>query len=151
MSTLSQFLFGSPGRVEQRPITTPEQQQVMSQLIGALTGGGVGGGLLGEGLQNLQQLLSGTPEAAAAFERPALRQFQEEIVPGIAERFTGLGAQRSSAFGQQLAGAGQRLAESLQAQRGGLQQQALSQLLSLLPQTQRQQFQPVGIEPTLQN
>lgn len=125
---LKEALFGTPGRIEAFPTMTGEQQQLFSQLLGGL------GGPLSSGLGNLQALLSGSPEALEAFQRPAIRQFEEEVVPGIAERFSGMGAgaQGSSAFGQQLGAAGAGLAERLSAQRAGLQSQALSQLSQLL-------------------
>lgn len=121
------FLFGKKGGIEQVPTMSSEQQQLLSQLLSNL------GGISGQGLNYLQDLLSGSPEA---YEAPAMRQFQEEIIPGIAERFTSMGAgsQGSSAFGQQLGAAGAGLAERLAMQRAGLKQSALSQLQGLLGQ-----------------
>lgn len=152
MSSLSNFFLGTPGRFEQLPTVTPGQQSLMQQLIGGLGGGGFGqgplGAGLGAGLQNLQQILSGQPEAFQAFAAPARRAFQEQTIPGIAERFTGLGAQRSSAFGQQLGQAGAGLEEQLAGQRAGLQSQALQQLMSLLGQAQQPQFQTTQIPGT---
>lgn len=127
MSALSRFLFGRKEKMEQVPTMTPEQQQLLSQILGGV------GAPLGAGMERLSEILGGAPEAFEAFQAPAMRQFREEIVPGIAERFTGMdgGAQRSSAFAQTLGRAGESLAERLSAQRAGLQQQALSQLLGL--------------------
>lgn len=131
MSALSRGLFGSPGRIQAMPSFSPEQQQMLGQLIQGLQGGGTGGGPLGGGLQHLQQLLGGGDES---FEKPAMRQFQEQIVPSIAERFSGMGAgaQQSSAFGQQLGAAGAGLSENLAQQREGLKTQGLSQLMKML-------------------
>lgn len=128
---LKEFFFGKRGGIERIPTMIPEQQQLLSQLLGGLGGPG---GALGAGLGGLQQLLSGAPGAFEQFEAPFQRQFQEQTIPGIAERFTGMGAggQRSAAFGQQLGQAGAGLSESLAALRGGLQQQALGQLPGLL-------------------
>ena len=125
---LGSMFGGTPGRIEALPTMAPEQQALLGQLAGGL--GGQGGPLAG-GLQNLQQMLSG---GAGAFEAPAMRQFQEQIVPGIAERFTGMGAgaQQSSAFGQQLGQAGAGLAEQLAMQRSGMQERGMGQLMSLL-------------------
>ena len=125
MASLKEMLFGKKGKIEALPTLSPEQQQLLGQLLGGL------GGPIQSGLGNLQSLLSGDMEA---YEAPAMRQFQEQIVPGIAERFTGMGAgaQQSSAFGQQLGAAGAGLAERLAMQRAGLQQQGLGQLQSLL-------------------
>lgn len=145
MSSLSNFFLGQPGRIEAVPTGTQQQQDLISQLLGGLTGQQFGGGPLGAGLQNIFGLLSGAPEALEAFQAPALRQFQERIIPGIAEQFSGAGTGDSSAFGQQLGAAGAGLAERLSAQRGGLQQQALSQLQGLLGLAQRPQFEPTAI------
>lgn len=114
------------GRFERIETMTPQQQQLLSQLLAGM------GGPLGAGLQNIMQLLSGAPEALEAYQRPELRRFEEETVPGIAERFAGLGAQASSAFPQALGAAGTALSERLAAQRAGLQQQAMGQLAGLL-------------------
>jgi len=147
MGGFSDFFLGRGGRTEQVPTVTPQQKGVLDQILGGLGGQGFGGGALGSGLQNIFNLLSGDQGALDAFQAPAIRQFEEQTVPGIAERFSGLGAgaQRSSAFGQQLGAAGAGLAENLSAQRAGLQSDALSQLRGLLgmglgPQFQNQQI-----------
>lgn len=125
-------LFGTPGRIEALPSMTGEQSQLLAQLLGGL------GGPLQSGLGNIQDLLTGGPGAFEAFEAPAMRQFEEQIVPRIAERFAGglggggLGGQQSSAFAQTLGQAGAGLTERLAGQRAGLQSQALGQLSSLL-------------------
>jgi hypothetical protein len=72
--------------------------------------------LLKQGLSGLQQLPSAD---FGPIRKAAERQFQEQIVPGIAERFTGQGAQRSSAFTQALGSAGAGLSERL----AGLEQE----------------------------
>lgn len=125
MASLKEMLFGKKGKIKALPTLAPEQQQLLSQLLGGI------GSPLQAGLGNLTQLLSGDTEA---FEAPAMRQFYEQIIPQIAERFTSMGAgsQGSGAFGQQLGAAGAGLAERLAMQRAGLQQQGLGQLQSLL-------------------
>lgn len=134
MADLRSLLFGTPGKIEALPTLTPEQQSLLGQLVGGIQGP------LSGALRNLQSMLSG---GAEAFEAPAMRQFQEQIVPGIAERFTGLGAgaQGSSAFGQQLGAAGAGLAERLAMQRAGLQERAISQLQALLSPALKSPFQ----------
>lgn len=131
---LMDSLLGTPGRIENVPTMSGEQSQLFAQLLQGLGGQGGQGGPLQAGLGNLMGLLSGDQSALEAFQAPAIRQFEEQTVPGIAERFSsmGAGAQGSSAFGQQLGAAGAGLAENLSAQRSGLQSQALSQLSSLL-------------------
>ena len=135
MSVFAQEFRLKPGQLGQVPTLTGPQQQIINQLLQGL------GGPLGSGLQNLQNILGGSPEAFRDFERPALRQFQEEIIPNIAERFAGAGAGSSSGFQQTLARAGERLSENLAGQRANLQNQALSQLLNLLGTGTRPQFQ----------
>jgi len=122
---LQEMLFGKQGEYKALPTMAPEQQQLLTQLLGGLRGP------TQAGLGNLMGLLSGD---TSAYEAPAMRQFQENIIPMISERFTGMGAgaQQSSAFKQALGQAGAGLAENLAMQRGQLQQQGLSQLGSLL-------------------
>lgn len=81
------------------------------------------------GSDYLNNLLSGNPEATAAFEAPYMRQFNEEIIPQLATQFSGLGAQNSSAFRQALGQQAAGLTERLAALRSGLQMQALPQAL----------------------
>jgi len=128
MSSLSEMLFGKAGEMRAFPTMSPQQQALFSQLLSGL------GGPLGSGLENLQQILSGSPEAFKAFEAPMMRQFNEQIIPGIAERFSGAGAgaQSSSAFQNALGQAGTGLSERLASMKAGLQQNALGQLSSLL-------------------
>lgn len=99
---------------------TPEQQRLQSQLLSLLGGAGGEEGLLGEllGEKGLEK-----------FAAPARKEFFEQVVPGIAERFTGLGAQRSSGFQQALARSGEDLATRLSGLRGQQQLGALSSLL----------------------
>jgi hypothetical protein len=118
---------------------TKQQSNFLQQLLGQLQGQSSNIGqnpLFQQGSNFLQQLLSGSPESSAAFEAPAMRQFNEQIVPGIAERFSGLGAgaQSSSAFQQALGQAGAGLSENLQALRSGLQMNALPQALGYAQQ-----------------
>jgi len=98
---------------------------------------GQGGGL---NLANQydQSLLGQGPEAFNKFAAPYLQQFEEQMLPQIAERFAGQGALSSSGFGQALGGASAglqsqlaQLFSQLQGQAAGRQQnqfQGLSQL-----------------------
>jgi hypothetical protein len=141
--SFKEALFGTKGKFRTTPTTTPQQQALISQLISGL---GAGGGLLGTGLGAIGQQLGGGQEFIEQLQAPALRQFQEQIIPGLAERFSaaGSGAQGSSAFQQALGQAGAGLSEQLAAQRAGLgvqqQQQGLQGLLSLLGLSQQPQF-----------
>ena len=118
---------------------TSGQKGLLQQLLSQLQGQNTNiqqNPLFQQGSNFLQQLLSGSPESTAAFEAPAMRQFNEQIVPGIAERFSGLGAgaQSSSAFQQALGQAGAGLSENLQAMRSGLQFGGLGHALNFSQQ-----------------
>lgn len=109
----------------------PQQASAFQQLLASLSqqGGNISQNPLYQaGQAHIQKILGGGTEA---FEAPLMRQFQEQIIPGLAERFSGAGAgaQSSSAFQQALGGAGADLAERLGALRGGLQQGAAGQAL----------------------
>jgi len=124
------FFTGQKEKMQQVPTKTAGQQDLLSQILGNLGQGGLGGQGYEAAIQNLLGILSGSPEAFQAFEAPAKRQFQEETIPNILERFSGAGARSSSGVQQALGGAGRQLEENLSAQRAGLQQNAVQQLLS---------------------
>ncbi len=110
---------------------SPQQQTLLNQIFSSLQGrsGSVADQpTFKSGESYIQRLLGGDTEA---FEAPLMRQFREQTIPGIAERFSaaGSGAQSSSAFQQALGAAGADLGERLGALRGGLQLQALPQAL----------------------
>lgn len=123
------FLLGTGAETKREPIYSPEQESLVNQILGGLQQ------QIPLGLQNLQNILGGDPETLEAFARPARREFEEETLPTIAERFTstfGPGSQRSSGFIQAVAEAGRRKSEDVASQRRGLQSEALQQLLSFL-------------------
>lgn len=125
--------MSAPAGYESFSTFNPQQAQLFQQLLASLGGAqGIGQNPLYQSGQNyLQDLLSGSPEAFEKFEAPYKRQFQEQTVPGLAERFSGIGAgaQRSSAFQQALGQAGAGLSENLASLRGQLQMGALPQAL----------------------
>ena len=127
---LFSFLFGKEhqAKTTQLPTMNPEQMNMLNSMLSQMMGP------MSQGMGNLSQILSGDPSAFKAFEAPAIRQFNEQIVPGIAERFSGMGsgAQGSSAFGQQLGAAGAGLSENLAGMRAGLQQNAMGQLMQMM-------------------
>jgi hypothetical protein len=59
-------------------------------------------------------------EQYKSFEKPIMSQFNQEIAPGIAERFAGMGAMNSSGFQQAMGAAGSNLSERLGMLREGL-------------------------------
>lgn len=130
------FLFGKKEKTEQIPTFTPQQTRLQKDINRNLRQS------LPGAFEYLNQLLSGSPEAFEAFEAPHLRAFEEETIPTIAERFSALNGQRSSAFGQQLGKAGGALQENLAAQKAGLRQSAIPQL---------QGFLGAGMQPSFEN
>ena len=121
------------------PTMTKGQSGFLQQLLGQLSNQSTNIGqnpLFQQGSNFIQQLLSGSPESMKSFEAPAMRQFNEQIIPELAERFSGMGAgaQSSSAFQQMLGQAGAGLSERLQSLRSGLQLGALPQALGFSQQ-----------------
>lgn len=113
------------GKFKQVPTLNPQQQSVLSQLLGGVSN------TLPQGFAHLQNILSDDPQEMQNFEAPYMRQFKEQIIPQLSEQFAGLGAQSSSAFQNALGQAGADLSERLAYLRSGLKQGALSQLGSL--------------------
>ena len=77
------------------------------------------------------------PEFFDKFEAPLQRQFQEQTVPDLANRFASMGsggALGSTGFRNQLAREGSNLSTNIAALRGGMQQQATPQLLNYAQQ-----------------
>ena len=123
------FFLGKGSETKTQPIYNPQQEQLLNKMLGALQQN------LPLALQNIQNILGGDPETLEAFARPARREFEEETLPTIAERFTstfGPGSQRSSGFIQAVAEAGRRSSEDVASQRRGLQSGALQQLMGLV-------------------
>lgn len=102
----------------------PHQAQAFQQLLGSLGGAGQ------HAANYWQELLSGNSESYDKFAAPYMRQFNEQIVPGLAERFAGAGALSSSGFQNALGQAGAGLSENLASLREGLRGNAASQSMS---------------------
>ena len=103
-----------------------------------------------QGLGGMQNLPSSD---FGPIRQAAMSQFNQDIMPGIAERFTagGAGSQRSSAFQQASAGAGAGLAERLAAMEQGYNMQNRGQetnrLMSMLQMGLQPQFDTNFIPP----
>lgn len=116
-----------------------QQQNFMNQGLGGLNPG------MGDITQNptfkggnewLQNLFS-DPDFFKSFEAPLMRQFEEETIPGLANRFAGMGSGGSlgsTGFRNQLAREGSNLHEKIASLRGGLQQQGVNQSLQYAQQ-----------------
>lgn len=87
--------------------------------------------------ESFLQSLFNDPEFFNRFEAPIQRQFQEQTIPDLANRFAGMGSGGSlgsTAFRNQLAREGSNLQTNIAALRGGMQQQAVPQMLGYAQQ-----------------
>lgn len=134
MPTLLQSLFGSPAR--QTSTYTKPQRQTIDQILQSIKGMQGQQDITqqqgyGQGLDWLMSMFN-DPSFFQSFEAPLQRQFQEQTVPELANRFAGMGsggALGSTAFRNQLGREGSNLSTNIAALRGGMQQQAIPQLL----------------------
>ena len=118
------WLFGTPEKTEQLSTKTEGQNDYLAKLLEGLSQGK--GGIDSNSNKFLNSLLSGDESVYKQFEDPFKRQFNQEVIPEIAERF--VGRQDSSAFQNALRGSGEDLAAKLAANRGDLMTKAASQL-----------------------
>ncbi len=119
---------------------TPEQRQFLNSLItglGPQAQGAYPGLLQGFSEENFQK----------GVVDPTMKTYQQQILPGIEQRFTDVNAGSSSALNQALVSSSEDLSNILAGQRVGYEQMsnqkqlgALAQILSLLGQ---RQFEPI--------
>ncbi len=127
MAGFSDWLFGSPDKLKKVPTGTPEQQGLHNNILQQAMGMSQGGGGYNQAQQYYNSLLQPGNDAYQNFAAPYMQQFQEQTLPGIAERFAGAGALSSSGFGQALGGAGAGLQSQLAQLFAQLQSQAAGQ------------------------
>lgn len=130
--TLGNFFGGTPEKHEQVSTLLPQQQGLFNQLQGAAMGQGAGGAF-GESADYYRNLLSNNPQDIQAFAAPEMRNFNENIIPGLGEQFAGFGAGglNSSGFRNATSNAGVDLAERLGAIRANLRQQGAQGLQNI--------------------
>lgn len=118
------FLSGTPEEHEQVSTLLPNQRGIQKKLSKAAKGRGAGGAF-GESADYYRDLLANDPSAFQNFAAPAMRQFNEEIIPQLSEQFAGMGSGglSSSSFRNAAVNEGQGLAERLASLREGLRQQ----------------------------
>ncbi len=106
MPKFSEWLFGSKDKLKKVATGTEAQTQFGGQdLIQWLQGMLQEGGGFDLANQFDQNILGNGPEAFNQFSAPYLQEFEEQILPMIAERYAGGGALSSSGFGQAIGGA----------------------------------------------
>jgi hypothetical protein len=142
MAGFFDFLFGRGDQLKQVPTMNPQQQQTLSGLLSQVQSMQGPNSPYGSAQSYLQNILGGGEGAFNAFEAPALRQFRQQVTPGIAEQFgamgTGAGSTLGSGFQNALANASTDLSERLAAMRanlqGGAAQTAIGNYQNLLGQ-----------------
>lgn len=131
--------FGGGGSSRHRgfsklPTMTEGQEGILNDLIQQLSAGGQLGQGYGQALGGLQGFMDPSSEEMSRFADPYMRQFNQETVPGLAERFAGGGAMggglSSSGFGQALSSAGSGLQSQLASMKTGLQRQAIGDIMN---------------------
>lgn len=127
MPSFSDWLFGSPDKLKKVATGTKEQQQLHSGMLQQAMGLAQPGGGYDLAQQYYNSLLQPGSDAFQNFAAPLMSQFEEQILPQIAERFAGAGALSSSGFGQALGGAGAGLQSQLAQLFAQLQAQAAGQ------------------------
>jgi hypothetical protein len=135
MPKLNEWLFGGGDKFKKMDTMSPEKSQMFQQFMQMLSGmmGQGGGGQQSQ--QYFQDLMNPESDLYKNFEKPYLQEFEQQTIPGIAERFGGMGAMggalSSSGFGQALSSAGSNLQTNLAGMKSGMQQDAAKQLQSM--------------------
>ncbi len=129
---LKDFFFGSKPKTKYQSNLSKEQQPLLQQLIAAIQGQGAGGAY-GSAADYYRDLLSPDSQTAQAMFAPEMRNFNEEIIPGLAEQFAGMGSGGLSSSGFRNAGvaAGTDLQERLANIRAQLKQQGAQGLMNI--------------------
>lgn len=132
--SFSDFLFGKQSKTKKLNAMSPEQHQFLSQLMNMLSPEGQLGQGFGGALNLQSQLMDPSSAAVQQFSQPYINEFEQQTVPGLAERFAGMGAMggglSSSGFGQSLSAAGGNLQAQLAQLKAGLGQQAGQSLMN---------------------
>lgn len=129
---LNSFITGSPEKHEQVSTLLPEQQGLYQQAVNAGMGPGAGGAF-GNAADYYYGNLSNNPADFEAFAAPERRYFNEDIIPGLAEQFAGMGSGGLSSSGFMNAGiqAGTDLTERLAQIRANLRSQSAQGLQNI--------------------
>jgi hypothetical protein len=97
-NSIRDFTFGTPEKRENVSTLRPEQEDLYRQAVNAGMNPGAGGAF-GTAADYYRNLLSDNSADFDAFAAPQLRQYNEDIVPGISEQFAGMGSGGLSSSG----------------------------------------------------
>ncbi len=131
MPSFKDWLFGSEDKLKKVETGTKDQTGLHNDILGQLKSMLQPGGGFSNANDYFNNLLNPESGSYDEFSQPYLQQFQEQVIPQIAERFGGMGALSSSGFAQALGGAGaglqSQLAQLFSSLQGGAAQQQYGQ------------------------
>ena len=133
MPNIGEWLFGSDAKMKKFDQYSPEQNDFFKQFMSQLQGlGGQGGGAQ-NAMGLLQDYLNPESDVYKNFEKPYMQEFEQQTLPGIANRYAGLNAMggglSSSGFGQSLGAAGSQLQTNLAGMKSQMQRQSINDIL----------------------
>lgn len=105
------------------------------------------------GKRSLLDILSGSPQAMEKYQSPLIRQYKEQLIPEITQRFSGqFGPQRGSGFRNALTEAASQLSQRLGEQKNQLQEGARHQALSYaqMPMQEQQNIRGMALNENQQ-
>lgn len=123
---------GQPGQFQTVQTLTPQQQEFQQSIM---SGGG-------QGMDFYKGILGGDTSQLEKLSAPLMRQFEREVVPGIAGRFAAGNSMRGSSFQNALARAGTDLETNIGALQANLLSQAAGGLTGM---------SGLGMMPSFQN
>jgi hypothetical protein len=131
----SKLFQGTPEKHARVSTLLPEQQALSNQLFQASQRPGAGGAF-GDVADYYRGNLSNDPRDFQAMAAPEMRNFNQNIIPGLSEQFAGMGSGglSSSGFRNAAVNAGTDLSERLGAIRAQLRQQSAQGLQGLASQ-----------------
>lgn len=132
LSNVGKFFTGSPEKRENVSTLRKEQEPGFQDLQNAAQGN-YGQGAFGQAGKYYSDLMGNDSADYQAFAAPAMRQYNQDIAPGISEQFAGMGAGglQSSGFRNAQMQGGTDLAERLGALRANLRQHGAQGLANL--------------------
>lgn len=130
--SIGNFFAGTPEKRENVSTLRPEQEEAFQQLLNSIKGQGAGGAF-GQSSDYFRNLLGDDSADFNSFAAPQMRQYNEDIVPGLSEQFAGMGAGglNSSGFRNAQTQGATDLAERLGAIRANLRQSGAQGLQNL--------------------
>jgi len=126
------WFTGQPGQFQQLPTMTPQQRMFQQQMMQGA----------GQGMDFYRGILSGDPTQLNMMTAPMMRQFERQVVPGIAGRFAGGNSMRGSAFQNALGRAGTDLQTNMAQIQANLMQGAAGGMTNMAG---------YGMQPSFQN